>query len=175
MLKLDALFNFLGVLIYFILVLLAQINPPSADAKPPGELVVIANWPAGSADIDLWLSAPGDKAVGYQNKSGRVWSLLRDDLGTANDPTPINSEFATTRGLPDGEYAVNLSCYGCAGNVPISVAVEVRTQGAGLVWRGSVTLVRNKQEKTAIRFRVRNGAVIPGSESHVFKDIRKAK
>lgn len=173
MLKIDALFNFLGVLLFFIISLLAQINPPTTpDFTPPGNLVVSAAWPAGSTDIDLWVRAPGDKAVGYSRKSGRVFSLLRDDLGTSNDLSSLNFESAFTRGLPDGEYIVNVRCYGCAGKVPVPVAVDVRLASGELVWTGTVTLVSDKQEKTALRFVMRAEKVVPGSASHVFREIR---
>ncbi|EYR81904.1 hypothetical protein [Shinella sp. DD12] len=173
MLKLDALFNFLGVLIFFIVALLAQVNPPTDPIiDPPGNLVASIAWPAGSIDVDLWVKSPGDEAVGYSRKSGKVWSLLRDDLGTANDLSGMNFESAFTRGLPDGEYIVNVRCYGCAGKLPVPVATEVRLADGTLVWFGVVTLVSDKQEKTALRFVMRAGKVVPGSASHVFREIR---
>lgn len=172
MLKLDAMFNFLGVLLFFIFVLLAQVNPRAEEqSTPPGNLIVSIAWPAGATDVDLWVSAPDDAPVSYKHKSGRVWSLLRDDLGTANDPTPLNFESAYTRGLPDGEYAINVRCFGCAGRVPVPVSVEVRLADGGLIWRGVVDLVADKQERTAVRFRLHKGAVVPGSESSVFKKM----
>ncbi|MBD9542969.1 hypothetical protein IB276_26340 [Ensifer sp. ENS04] len=172
MLKIDTLFNLLGVLLFFIVTLLAQVNP-AAEADPldpPGNLVASIAWPAGRIDVDLWV-AHGDEPVGYSQKSGRVWSLLRDDLGTANDNTPLNFESAFTRGLPDGEYVVNVKCYGCAGAVPVPVSVEVRLAEGPMVFRGVVSLVKDKQERTAIRFRVRDGKVVVGSESSVFKPL----
>lgn len=176
MLKLDALFNFLGVLIFFIVSLLAQINPPTdPQIDPPGNLVASIAWPAGSIDVDLWVKSPGDEAVGYSRKSGKVWSLLRDDLGTSNDLSGMNFESAFTRGLPDGEYIVNVRCYGCAGKTPVPVSVEVRLATGELVWSGTVVLVSDKQEKTALRFVMRGGKVVPGSASHVFREIRGAK
>lgn len=172
MLKLDSLFNLLGVLIFFIIVLIAQINPPTdPQIKPPGNLVASIVWPAGSIDVDLRVGAPNDGPVDYSRKSGRTWSLLRDDLGTANDDTPLNYESAFTRGLPDGEYAVNVRCFGCA-VVPVRVDVEVRLAEGGLIWRGPVSLERDKQERTAIRFRMAGGKVVPGSANHVFKMMK---
>lgn len=171
----DLLMNMLLGLVALVVITLASINP-AAEADPveqPGQLVAIASWPAGAIDVDLWLSSPQDEAVGFSNKSGKVWALLRDDLGTANDNTPINAEFASTRGLPDGEYAINVRCYGCAGKVPVPVSVEVRLAEGGLIYRGVTELVRDKDEKTAIRFRVRDGKVVPGSENHVFKQMRR--
>jgi hypothetical protein len=172
MLKLDAMFNFLGVVLFFLLVLLAQVNPrANPEIAPPGNLVVSATWPEGNIDVDLWLGAPNEPAVGYSNKSGRTWSLLRDDLGTAQDGTPLNYESAFSRGMPDGEYAVNVRCYGCLAP-PVPVNVEIRLADGGLIWSGVVTLERDKQEKTALRWRMAGGAVVAGSQSQVFKQIR---
>lgn len=169
MLKLDAMFNFLGVLLFFIFVLLAQVNPKAApQIDPPGNLVASIAWPAGSIDVDLWVGH-AEEAVGFRFKSGKVWSLLRDDLGTANDSTPLNYESAFTRGLPDGEYVINVRCYGCAGKVPVPVNVEVRLAEGGMIYRDIVELVADKQERTAIRFRMRDGKVVAGSESNVLK------
>lgn len=170
MLKLDALFNLLGVLITFIVVLLAQINPPtSPTVDPPGNMAALISWPPGNQDVDLWVQYADEPGVGYSNKSGRVWSLLRDDIGAVNDITDANYENAFTRGLPNGEYAINVRCYSCS--APVRVGVEVRTADGALIWRGVVDLA-SKQERTAIRFRMRDGAVVAGSESFVFKNVR---
>lgn len=152
-----------------IMFVLPSVNP-KAEAEPldpPGNLVASIAWPAGSIDVDLWVGY-ADDAVGYSNKSGKVWSLLRDDLGTANDNTPLNMEAAFTRGLPDGEYIINVKCFGCAGKVPVPVSVEVRLAEGGMIYRGVVDLVADKQERTAVRFRVRDGKVVAASESSVF-------
>ncbi|MDW9650772.1 hypothetical protein GOB33_22050 [Sinorhizobium meliloti] len=173
-LKIDVLFGFMFALVVYIVILIAQINPPTdPQITPPGNLVASAAWPAGAIDIDLWVSAPDDKPVGYPNKSGKVFSLLRDDLGTSNDSTSLNYESAFTRGLPDGEYVINIKCFGCAGKVPVDVSVEVRLVEGGAVWTGVVTLVAEKQERTAIRFRLRDGKVVAGSASSVFKPLSK--
>lgn len=171
-LKLDTLFGFMAVLIYFILVLIAQVNPPTTpDIAQPGNIVVSIAWAPGPDDVDLWLSSPHDTAVGYSNKSGKVWSLLRDDLGLTSDETPLNYESAFSRGIPDGEYAVNVRCFTCGG--PQAVNVEVRLATGLLVWRGLVELAGTKDERTAIRWRMRDGAVVRGSQSFVFKEMRK--
>lgn len=173
MLKLDCLFNTVGALFFLIIALLAQINPPTdPQIKPAGNLVASAAWPSGAIDVDLWLGAPGDSGVGFSRKSGKVWSLLRDDLGTSNDATDLNYETAFTRGLPDGEYSVNVRCYGCAGKVPVPVDVEVRLATGELIWRGVVDLVADKQERTAVRWLMRDGAVVAGSQGFVFKNVR---
>jgi hypothetical protein len=171
-LRIDLLFCMLFILVTYIVTLIAQVNPPADPVEPPGEMVAMASWPPGAVDVDMWMAGPDGEPVGFSRPKGKVWALLRDDLGTANDPSPTNSEFASTRGLPDGEYVINARCYGCAGKIPVPVTVEVRIVGGPLIYRGVTVLARDKQEKTAIRFRVRDGKVVPGSESHVFKNMK---
>ena len=172
MIKIDTLFNLLGVLLFFIIALLAQVNPPATpDIAQPGNIVVSAAWPEGSNDVDLWVQHAGDIAVGYSNKSGKVWSLLRDDLGNVNDSTPMNYESSFSRGIPDGEYAVNVKCFTCSGKFPVPVAVEVRLATGELIFRGVVELVANKQERTAVRWRMADGRVVAGSAGFVFKKM----
>lgn len=168
----DLLLNFLMGLTALVILVLAAINPASSQdpMSQPGNLVVSATWAPGAADVDLWLRSPQDKAVGYSNKSGKIWSLLRDDLGLSDDATPLNYESAFSRGLPDGEYIVNVRCFSCLSPTPVEV--EVRLADGSLVWRGVVPLESNKQERTALRWKMAGGAVVPGSESHVFKNIR---
>jgi hypothetical protein len=172
----DLLMNFLMGLTALVIITLVAINPAAKEdpAQLPGNLVATIVWPAGSTDVDLWVQAGNDRAVGYSFKSGRTWSLLRDDLGTANDDTPINMESAFTRGLPDGEYSINVRCYGCA-KVPVPVSVEVRLAEGGVVWKGTVDLLKDKQERTAIRFRMAGGLVVPGSDSQVFKQLNRGE
>ena len=64
----------------------------SKGQTPPGNVIVEMFWDkAIDADVDLWVQAPGDVPVGYSNKSGGVFNLLRDDLGKAKDMTDGNS------------------------------------------------------------------------------------
>lgn len=172
----DLLMNFLMGLVALVILVLAAIAPAAKDdpAQLPGNLVASITWPAGAIDVDMWVQYGDELAVGYSHRSDRVWSLLRDDLGTANDDTPLNAESAFTRGLPDGEYAVNVRCFGCA-KVPVPVSVEVRLAEGGVIWRGTVDLLKDKQERTAIRFRMVGGQVVPGSASSVFKQMKRGE
>ncbi|WP_210274367.1 hypothetical protein [Rhizobium leguminosarum] len=170
----DLLMNFLMGLVALVILVLAAIAPAAKEdpAQLPGNLVASIVWPSGSTDVDLWVQYGDDLAVGYSHRSDRVWSLLRDDLGTANDDTPLNMESAFTRGLPDGEYAINVRCFGCA-KVPVPVSVEVRLAEGGVIWKGTVDLLKDKQERTAIRFRMAGGQVVQGSASQIFKQMKR--
>src|SRR5215468_5313630 len=73
---LDTALLMLGGFILMTVLMLSVINPPAKSAETvgeqsPGTVIVEAPWGAGlDADVDLWVQAPGDKPVGYSNKSG---------------------------------------------------------------------------------------------------------
>jgi len=178
----DLLMNMLLGLVALVIIVLPNINPPIIQedaAKQPGNIIVSAAWPEGDTDVDLWLSAPGDKKpIGYSNRSGSVWNLLRDDLGTASDNTPFNYESAFSRGTPAGEYVVNLHCYRCAGPTPVVVEVRIGAPGQPSKPLKVETIVLAEQgaEVTAIRFRLDgDGKIVPGSVNKIFKALRAAK
>jgi hypothetical protein len=59
----------------------------SKGQTPPGNVIVEMFWDkATDADVDLWVQAPGDVPVGYSNKSGAIFNLVRDDLGKGRRP-----------------------------------------------------------------------------------------
>ena len=112
--------------------MLAHVNPKAQaavtkDSEPPGNVMVEANWPPDQdADVDLWVQAPGDVPVGYSNKGGAVFNLLRDDLGQQLDLSGLNYESSYARGIVPGEYTVNVHLYRNRAGValvPVTVVV----------------------------------------------------
>jgi hypothetical protein len=173
----DLLMNMLLGLTALVVLVLAQINPIAKNQEslpPPGTIAVLACWPPGPIDVDVWVSDPKDtKPVGYSRKSGLVWSLLRDDMGIVNDDSPINCESAFARSTPAGEYVVNIHGYSILGP-SVSVHVEVALNGNFLT-KADMGL-RPKQERTVIRFKLDGqGNLVPGSENKVFKQLRSAQ
>jgi hypothetical protein len=172
----DLLMNMLLGLTALVVLVLAQINPAAKDRDslpPPGTIAVLACWPPGPIDVDVWVSDPKDtKPVGYSRKSGLVWSLLRDDMGIVNDDSPINCESAFARSTPAGEYVVNIHGYSIPGaSVPVHVEVALN----GVFLTKADMDVRPKQERTVIRFKLDGqGTLVPGSENKVFKPLREA-
>lgn len=171
----DTLMNMLLGLTALVVLVLAQINPPARDnpeaLPPPGNIAVLAAWPQGPIDVDLWVRSPDDNLpVGYSRKDGSVCALLRDDLGTSGDASPLNAESTFCRALPAGEYAVNVHGY----SVPaegVTVHVEIALNGRLLVSR-NVDL-RPKQERTVARFTLDTaGRVI--AQNEVFVPLRSA-
>ena len=148
-------------------------------AQPPGNVMVEARWPDGvDADVDLWVQAPGDVPVGYSNKGGAIFNLLRDDLGQRADATGINYEVSYARGMPAGEYTANLHLYRNEARVrvPVTIVASVKTSvqdSTRQILATSVELSREGQELTVFRFRLdAAGALVPGSVTSLRKPLR---
>ena len=98
-----------------VILLLPFVNPPTEEESattPPGNVIVELFWDdKRDVDIDLWVQAPDDIPVGYSNKGGLFFNLLRDDLGIYKDNSPVNYEVSYSRGISDGIYVANLHLY----------------------------------------------------------------
>ena len=168
-----------------VILLLPHVHPPEekkADLMAPGNVIVEIRWPDNTdADIDLWVQAPGDSPVGYSNRGGIIFDLLRDDLGHFQDVSSMNYEMAYSRGVPEGEYTVNVHMYrNHTDQWPIEVMVIVSVKRspekpAQQILLGKVELVRENQEVTVFRFDLNHvGALLPQSVNHLYKPLRTA-
>jgi hypothetical protein len=118
-------------------------------------------WPDElDADVDLWVEAPGDIPVGYSNKGGKFFNLLRDDLGKRADATGMNYEVSYSRGIPAGEYTVNVHLYrNTTGVLPIPVTVVTSVkksskESARQLLASNIELTREGEELTVYRFKL---------------------
>ena len=127
--------DLLAVVVFVLLLALAAlillINDPSQKKQlkdeVPGELRVEMYWPDDSiSDVDLWVQAPGGSPIGFSSMVGPTWNLLRDDLGTpSSDASGRNYELAFSRGIPQGEYTINVHLWrkDASEHVPVNVIV----------------------------------------------------
>lgn len=179
----DILMQLLARVVFFVVILLPLITISKAQKvegiQPPGNVIVDARWADGlNEDVDLWVQAPGDVPVGYSNKGGLIFNLLRDDLGSFGDPTNLNLETAYSRGIPPGEYTVNLHLYRHTTAVlplPVEVTVTVRPDGkdAEVILHKTVALKFEGQELTVFRFRLSaKGELDDSSVTDLFKPLR---
>lgn len=183
----DVILLALAGFVFITVLLLPHINPKAKQGEgstdPPGNVIAEMRWDDKlRTDVDLWVQAPGDVPVGYSNKSGLIFNLLRDDLGSHADPTDVNFETSFSRGIPPGEYTVNVHLFRNLENTyPINVRVVVRVKtdneaGARPVAATTVRLDREGQELTAFRFSLtEKGELVPNSMNSVFKPLRSAK
>ncbi len=175
-----ALVGFVAIVV----MLLPHLNPPGAktadDATPPGNVIVEVRWPDEiDADVDLWVQAPGDVPVGYSNKGGAVFNLLRDDLGSRIDVTGLNYETSYSRGVQSGEYTVNLHLYRNPSKVypiPATVVTSVKRSAEETTRQllaSKVLLAHEGEEMTVYRFRLSEaGALVAGSVHSLRKPLR---
>jgi hypothetical protein len=177
-----ALCGFVAVVI----LLLPHLNPKqeaqaAVASTVPGNVMVEARWADElDTDVDLWVQAPGDVPVGYSNKSGVIFNLLRDDLGRNADPTQLNYEVSYSRGVPPGEYAINLHMYRNKSRIaPVKVTVvtsvkKPNAESAKQILTSSIDLMAENQETTVYRFKLTEaGELVPGSVNSLPKPLRK--
>jgi hypothetical protein len=180
----DVIMLALAGFVAMVILLLPHLNPPGEAAKentqPPGNVIVEVRWPDElDADVDLWVEAPGDIPVGYSNKGGVIFNLLRDDLGKRADATGMNYEVSYSRGIPAGEYTVNIHLYrNTTGILPIPVTVVASVkksskESARQLLASNIELNREGEELTVYRFRLsEDGDLVPGSVHSLARKLR---
>ena len=169
----DLLASFLAVVLIAVALSMPKRTAANDEAlSPPGNVIVEIHWPPTMpVDVDLWVQAPNEAPVGFWNQGGHTFNLLRDDLGFEGDATNENYEISYSRGIPPGEYIVNVHMYGRPPpntGVPVKVVVTVKKpfEDALQILATDVVLARQNQEETAFRFRLTSeGNLVPGSVS----------
>ena len=169
----DVLMLLLLLFVAIDILVLPWLNDPGdrleKEADQPGNVSVEIRWGDGiDADVDLWVQAPGDQPVGYSNLGAEFFNLLRDDRGFAGEPLGLNYENAFTRGVPDGEYIVNVHLFHSRrGKPPIEVAILVSIRKPAERLRELVTrtvqLRYTGHEITVVRFRLAGGVLVEES------------
>jgi hypothetical protein len=180
----DSALLLLGSFVLMAVLLLVIVNPPkqkSEEEKQQEGVVAEIAWGPDKtdADIDLWVQAPGDVPVGYSNHQGRIMNLLRDDTGQAYDDGLGNHryEIAYSRGMPAGEYIINVVSYrvGSVSLYPITVYVRasVKTGNSMIeLSRAVVVLTHTGEEQTAIRFTLdERHVLVIGTINHLFRPV----
>ncbi len=164
-----ALIGFVAIVI----MLLPHIKPTQKDDqehRAPGNMIVEMHWPTEMPyDVDLWVKGPDEHPVGFWNLGSKTFNLLRDDLGHEGDATKENYEITYSRGIPKGEFIVNVHMYGQKPKhlvVPVNVVVSVKKPGQETrqILKTVIDLKRKNQEETAFRFKMDSlGDLVPGS------------
>ncbi|MGF1563501.1 MAG: hypothetical protein ACFB3T_15135 [Geminicoccaceae bacterium] len=180
----DVIMLALAGFVAIVILMLPHLNPPGVktaeNIDPPGNVIIEVRWPDEmDADVDLWVQAPGDVPVGYSNKGGAIFNLLRDDLGTRADATAMNYEVSYSRGIPPGEYTVNVHLYRNKAKVypiPVTVVTSVKRtpkESAKQILASRNELLREGQELTVFRFALEeNGKLKKGSVHNLQRELR---
>jgi len=180
----DVLTLALAGFVVCVVLLLPHLNPAGAktadNIEPPGNVIIEARWPDSlDTDVDLWVQGPGDVPVGYSNKGGALFNLLRDDLGKRGDATGLNYEVSYSRGIVPGEYTINLHLYrnpARVSPVPVTVVASVKRNAkdsAKQILVSDVDMKREGQETTVYRFALdEDGGLVAGSVHSVQRPLR---
>jgi hypothetical protein len=150
-----------------------------------GNMIIIAHWQDKiDVDVDLWAQAPRENSppVGYSNPSGKILNLQRDDLGQFGDTTDSNMEIISSRGLPPGEYVVNLHLYRNhekISDVPVDVTISVQQPGEQKMQQiivRKVILKETGEQITVARFVLDDKGVLDKSSvNDLYKELREWK
>ena len=151
------------------LALVAAAKAEKAGIKAGG-LAIEMRWQmSANADVDLWVKAPGDEAVGYAHMGDAHCNLLRDDLGRYLDPESRNEEMTICRGTDPGEWVVDTMLYRTYdGQVPVKVTVTVTRLAdvATQILSRTVEIPAQGDQVTVFRFRIdEHGDFVPDSEN----------
>lgn len=182
----DTIMLALAGFVTVVMIVLAHVRPEAQaavseeSATMPGNVMIEAHWPGDlDTDVDLWVQGPGDVPVGYSNKGGGLFNLLRDDLGKQMDLSDQNYEVSYTRGLLPGEYAVNLHLYrnrSSLQSIPVKVVASVKkgiNKASKQILVSDTKLDREGQEKTVFRFRLNDeGELVQDSVTTLFRPLR---
>lgn len=165
-------------------IMIANLNPKAdsgkGEAKAAGDIIAHIVWPNGDTDVDIWMIGPDEPGpVGYSNKAGIIWNLLRDDRGVLPDATPVNYEDAFTRGIVPGEYIINVQCFRCKmATFPMTVDMGVskrnrfNNDSIENIVTTKIVIKADGQEKTGVRFIVdENGDVVMSSINNVYRKL----
>ncbi|MES9934791.1 MAG: hypothetical protein ABW120_06090 [Sedimenticola sp.] len=172
----DLLILLALLMLTLVVLLIPLINIEQEDTqteieKAAGDMIAEIVWPPDSpADIDLWVEAPGGEKTGYSMPYGKIFNLVRDDLGRDVDYSGLNYEFTFSRGIPDGRYRFSVVYYSDndQGSTPVEVRVSIRHRRGRLmivVYEGVLTLEYPGQEKGIATFEMRDRELVAGSRS----------
>lgn len=179
-----ALFLALGAVVYILLPLIADPLEKSDEAPAPqGNLIIELYWPDDiDSDIDLWAMAEADgMPVGYSNKGGPIFNLLRDDLGRTADISGRNQEIMYSRGIPDGLYVVNAHLFSPKGAkvpIPVKLIVAAKKDDASdykQLFVVNAELLFYGHERTLARFVMKDGELVPDSYDSIDTPLRAAR
>jgi hypothetical protein len=163
----DLLFNALLGFTFLFLVAIMFMNPEAKTGiiDPKAEYIITITWGDNRPeDIDTWVEDPDGRVIWFRNTEAGLLHLDRDDRGLLNDTitingeeiqNPLNQEVVTLRGVVKGEYVVNLHYYNDEEtNRPVEVNVRLVKVNPALeiIYYGTVTLDKQGDEKTAVRF-----------------------
>ena len=122
-------------------------------------LSVSITWPKGPEDIDLWVTGPDGRPVGYQNTRSESLGYLRDDTGSSQNDIGAdhNYELVTAHKFKPGHYVVNLHYFSSHGgktkiDIKVKILLKKKDEGTEVIYNDTVRLHHEKYETTVVQF-----------------------
>lgn len=174
---------FLDLLFCTLFIVIMMVHPEQDQKlQPPGNLFVYTIWQDEGGDVDTWMLGPKMAfPIGYDNKDSDICNLVKDDQGILDEKLGVNYENIFCRQTPDGEYILNVHAFSVTDNAfPLTVNVQVAINVNGVMtvlFNENVILNSPKEEITVVRFKLKDGKLVPGSVFHTFislYDMKKA-
>ena len=164
--------------LFFIAFLALSQQKDTGKIDTKAEFFVSMTWPDNHPDdFDLFVQDPLGNVVWYRRRDIGFLSLERDNRGGANNfingggekiLSPSRQELVSIRGIVTGEYTVNV--YHFSAHTGLPVPVEKLNPHVSVIAKESLTMDKERFEKTALRFTLdAKGNVI--SKSHVDRSI----
>lgn len=175
--------DILLLLLTSFLVMLALVVPflaedDNKDDARKGTVIVDLYWDNDNkSDVDLWVRGPDQIPVGYSNKGGPLFNLIRDDLGSTADISGLNQETTISTGFVEGKYTVNVHLYRLSGSPPSGhVVVSLKKDAkanARQILHGKFTLDKTDQQITLFNFRFdKDKNLVAGSVNNIPVKLR---
>jgi hypothetical protein len=155
-----AAIDFLSCLLVVFVAVAVTSRPP--QVKTYGSYAVVAKWPAGQSDIDLYVRDPEGNLCYFHRAQAGQMQLEHDDLGTKTTSYgrgKANEERTIIRSATPGQWVVDTHLYRRspgtgASPIPVTVSLwDLRAEDHQLEQR-RVTLVHQGDERTPFRFTV---------------------
>jgi len=161
-----AAIDFLSCLLVVFVAVAVTSRPP--EVKTYGSYAVVASWPAGNSDVDLYVRDPQGNLCYFHNTQTGQMQLEHDDLGTAGTNYGSgrpNHERTVLRGTTPGQYVIGADLFlrrTGAGRIPVSIELW-NLQGRDRILKSrTVYVARTGDQRTPFRFSVDGAGNVTG-------------
>ena len=181
------LFNVLMGFFMLLMLALMVVNPKAKKdsvVKLKSNIMIEAEWDGElESDVDLFIQLPNGKIVFYNNRDVPGAQLSRDDRGSVSDKVVMpdgsvkiikeNWEHAFISKTLPGWYTVNVVLFNNRDKQTIPVKVKIQKfKPYELMYDNTINLIRSRQEKTVIRFKLNeNGDIMDINDD--FKSLKR--
>lgn len=162
---------FLDIILSMLLMIILLINPSKEDnieLKTDYLLEVTWTWEERkNIDIDTYVLLPNNDRMSYFNKNTGHVFIDRDDLGSNNDPAPINIEYTKLRSLMDGWHYISVRNYNSYTYKDQKIYITLRKiEGNTILFHKEISMLNPKEEYPVIKVLVKDKKIIKIEKSH---------